>query len=94
MPALVIFYTLVVWAECTPITEIEAYSHLLELDQKVPPTATCFSDSHMTSIAFYSFPSIMENFLLFSSMLLSLIVFIVLLIPSTKKLLGVFKSEQ
>ena len=74
IPFLYIFYIVMMWVGCTPLSEIDAYSHLMK-EESIPEGSTCFSDNRMTYLSFYSYPPLEDNLFYFGALVLLLIVF-------------------
>ena len=62
------------WFGCTPISEIDAYRHIM-VGENVPEGSTCFSDNHMQRITFHFYPPLEDNLFYFGALVLLLIVF-------------------
>ena len=86
LPAGYIFYMLVTWATCKPISQLESYLHLLKSDH-IPKEATCFLDNHMTRITFFSYPPFEENLPYVYTLVLILLLLVGLCLKPTKRLL-------
>lgn len=73
IPAIYIFYIVMTWFGCTPISEIDAYRHIM-VEENIPEGSTCFSDNRMQYITFYFYPPIEDNLFYFGTLVLLLIV--------------------
>jgi len=87
VPALLLFYVIMSWVGCTPISEVDSYIHLLKEGQNIPETATCFSDNHMQKLTFHNYPELENSRLVFGTLVLSLITMWALILPSSFRLI-------
>lgn len=85
LPALYIFYILMTWATCIPVSEIGPFIHLMS-EGKVPEGSTCFLDNHMSSIVFYSYPPLKDSYYSFGLLILGIIGLIIVLMKPTLRL--------
>jgi hypothetical protein len=80
-----IFYTVVTWVTCVPVSEIDLYINLAK-NNIVPEWATCFSKNHMKQLSFHAFPPINESLFKFLGMAFSLLVISAFLISPLLRL--------
>lgn len=91
LPIICIFYITMTWFGCTPISEIDAYRHLM-VEEGIPEGSTCFSDNHMKHITFYSYPPLKNNLFLFGVLVLLVIVLVGFLIQPIFRLIASKKT--
>lgn len=92
LPALYIFYNVISWAFCKPITEVNKYIDLLNPGETIPEGATCFATNHMSNLTFFTYPPIKENIVSFGGLVFLLLVCVISLFPATLRLIHAIKN--
>ena len=80
-PALYVFYVLMTWIGCQPISDVGEYIDLLAPGESVPEGVSCFATNHMTSLTFYEYPPVSESLLQLSLLAAVLIACTLALFP-------------
>jgi len=90
IPALYSFYTVVTWRDCIPVSEIDAYRHIM-VEEKVPVGSTCFSAYRMKKIVFHSYLPLKDNLFYYRALYVIIFVCLVLLVLPVFRLLTSIK---
>nr|BAJ07001.1 hypothetical protein [uncultured bacterium] len=92
LPALYIFYNVVNWAFCKPVTEVNKYLDLLKPGETIPEEATCFATNHMSYLTFFSYPPIKENIISFGALVILLLICVIFTLPATLRLFHAIRN--
>ena len=85
VPLLYVFYIVMTWSACKPISDIGNYAQLMA-DDTVPDGSTCFLTNHMTSISFHSYPDLGESLVYFIALVALLLTLTAILFTPTFRL--------